>query len=116
MSWTNACPLTRRHETPAAGVRPAAPQLLILDEPTAGLASKERLRLRTMLAEMAADRIILVGTHVVSDVKTVDTEVILLRAGKIVDAALVRDLIDNMAPGQGLEDVYLAIFAERNGK
>ena len=92
------------------------PKLLILDEPTAGLDPKERVRLRTLLAEMATDRIILVATHVVSDVETVATEVILLCAGKIVDAAPVPDLIDKYAPGQGLEDVYLAVFGEGDGK
>ena len=92
------------------------PEILLLDEPTAGLDPKERVRLRTLLAEMATDRIILVATHVVSDVETVATEVILLCAGKIVDAAPVPDLIDKYAPGQGLEDVYLAVFGEGDGK
>ena len=92
------------------------PKLLILDEPTAGLDPKERVRLRTLLAQMAADRVILVATHVVSDVETVATEVILLRAGQIVDAAPVADLIAKYAPGQGLEDVYLAVFGEGDGK
>ena len=45
------------------------PKLLILDEPTAGLDPKERVRLRELLADMAKDRIILVATHVVSDVE-----------------------------------------------
>ena len=58
------------------------PKLLILDEPTAGLDPRERVRLRTLLADMAQDRIILVATHVVSDVESVATKVILLRAGK----------------------------------
>lgn len=92
------------------------PKLLILDEPTAGLDPKERVRLRELLAQMAVDRIILVATHVVSDVETVATEVILLRAGKIVDAAPVPELIDKYAPGQRLEDVYLAVFGEGDGK
>ena len=92
------------------------PKLLILDEPTAGLDPKERVRLRELLAEMAADRIILVATHVVSDVETVASEVILLRAGKIVDAAPVPELIKKYAPGQGLEEVYLAVFGEGDGK
>ena len=92
------------------------PKLLILDEPTAGLDPKERVRLRELLATMAQDRIILVATHVVSDVETVATEVILLRAGKIVDAAPVQELIEKYAPGQGLEEVYLAVFGEGDGK
>lgn len=92
------------------------PKLLILDEPTAGLDPKERVRLRELLAAMAADRIILVATHVVSDVETVATKVILLRAGQIVDAAPVPDLIEKHAPGKGLEDVYLQVFGEGDGK
>ena len=92
------------------------PKLLILDEPTAGLDPKERVRLRTLLAGMAQNRIILVATHVVSDVETVATKVILLRAGKIVDAAPVPELIEKYAPGQGLEDVYLNVFGEGDGK
>ena len=92
------------------------PKLLILDEPTAGLDPRERVRLRTLLADMAQDRIILVATHVVSDVESVATKVILLRAGKIVDAAPVPDLIEKHAPGGGLEDVYLNVFGEGDGK
>ena len=92
------------------------PQVLILDEPTAGLDPKERVRLRELLAGMAQDRIILVATHVVSDVESVATKVILLRAGKIVDAAPVPDLIEKHAPGGGLEDVYLNVFGEGDGK
>lgn len=92
------------------------PKLLILDEPTAGLDPKERVRLRELLAAMAADRIILVATHVVSDVESVAAKVILLRAGQIVDAAPVPELIEKCAPGRGLEDVYLHVFGEGDGK
>lgn len=92
------------------------PKLLILDEPTAGLDPRERVRLRTLLAEMAADRIILVATHVVSDVESVASKVILLRAGQIVDAAPVPELVEQYAPGGGLEDVYLSVFGEGDGR
>jgi len=92
------------------------PCVLLADEPTAGLDPRERVRLRTLLADMAQDRIILVATHVVSDVESVATKVILLRAGKIVDAAPVPELIEKYAPGQGLEDVYLNVFGEGDGK
>lgn len=63
------------------------PQLLIFDEPTAGLDPKERVRLRELLAALARDRIVLVATHVVSDVENVADAIILLKAGKIVDQA-----------------------------
>ena len=92
------------------------PKLLILDEPTAGLDPKERVRLRQLLAGMAADRIILVATHVVSDVESVAAQVILLRDGQVVDMAPVPGLIEHYAPGKGLEDVYLAVFGEEDGR
>lgn len=92
------------------------PKLLILDEPTAGLDPKERVRLRNLLAELAKDRIILVATHVVSDVETVATEILLQKNGKLVDQAPVAKLIETYAPGQNLEAVYLAVFGEEDGK
>ena len=92
------------------------PKLLILDEPTAGLDPKERVRLRSLLAELARDRIILVATHVVSDVETVATEILLLKNGKLVDQAPVSELIAAHAPGQNLEAVYLSVFGEEDGK
>ena len=92
------------------------PRLLILDEPTAGLDPRERVRLRTLLAQMAEDRVILVATHVVSDVESVAHKVILLRAGRVVDAAPVPELVERYAPGGGLEDVYLSVFGEGDGR
>ena len=99
-----------------AGALLGRPPILILDEPTAGLDPKERVRLRELLAEMAKDRIILVATHVVSDVETVATEILLLKNGKLVDQAPVKILIEAHAPGQNLEAVYLAVFGEEDGK
>ena len=74
------------------------------------------MRLRQLLAGMAADRIILVATHVVSDVESVAAQVILLRDGQVVNMAPVPELIERYAPGKGLEDVYLAVFGEEDGR
>lgn len=91
------------------------PQLLILDEPTAGLDPKERVRLRQLLARLARDRIILVATHVVSDVETVAKEILLLKDGRLVAQAPVAALVEQYAPGGCLEDVYLHVFGEGGG-
>lgn len=90
------------------------PQLLILDEPTAGLDPRERVRLRALLKELSRTRIVLVATHVVSDVESVADEILLLRAGQLVDKGTPGCLQDKYAPGGTLEDVYLHIFSEEN--
>lgn len=87
------------------------PKLVILDEPTAGLDPKERVRIRERIAELSKNKIILVSTHVVSDIESIAKKIILIKTGKIIDYANVRSLCDkyNVA---NLEDVYMKIFGE----
>ena len=58
------------------------PQVLILDEPTAGLDPEERIRIRNDIAELARNRIVLLATHVVSDIACIAKQVLLLRKGR----------------------------------
>lgn len=60
------------------------PQVLILDEPTAGLDPEERIRIRNDIAELARDRIVLLATHVVSDIACIAKRVLLIRGGKLI--------------------------------
>lgn len=59
------------------------PKILILDEPTAGLDPKERVRLRNVLSELSKDKIVILSTHIVSDVESVANKIIFLKDGKI---------------------------------
>lgn len=59
------------------------PKILILDEPTAGLDPKERVRFRNILSELSKDKIIILSTHIVSDVESVANKIILLKEGEI---------------------------------
>ena len=58
--------------------------VLILDEPTAGLDPKERIRIRNFISEIAGDKIVLISTHVVSDIEFIAKEIILLNKGQLV--------------------------------
>lgn len=59
------------------------PRILILDEPTAGLDPKERVRFRNMIRELSGDRIILFSTHIVSDIETIADKIVMLRNHKL---------------------------------
>jgi ABC-2 type transport system ATP-binding protein len=63
------------------------PQLLIVDEPTAGLDPEERMRFRNLLSELAGERILILSTHIVSDVEVVATDIALIAAGSFVQHA-----------------------------
>ena len=60
------------------------PELLILDEPTAGLDPKERVRFRSMLHSLAGDRIVILSTHIVSDIETIADKILLLKDHKLL--------------------------------
>jgi ABC-2 type transport system ATP-binding protein len=60
------------------------PQLLIVDEPTAGLDPEERVRFRNLLSDLSGERIVILSTHIVSDVEAVATQIALIRQGRLL--------------------------------
>lgn len=88
------------------------PKLIILDEPTAGLDPKERVRIREKIQAISGNKIILVSTHVVSDIESIATEILLLKSGSIVDHGSVQTLCKRYNNAADLEEVYLHIFGE----
>ena len=88
------------------------PQLLILDEPTAGLDPKERVRVRELVKELSADCIVLFATHVVSDIEKVADRAVFLKKGKVALNGPVEALVAAIEGAGGLEDVYMQVFGE----
>ena len=69
------------------------PQLLIVDEPTAGLDPEERVRFRNLLSELSGERIVILSTHIVSDVEATATDIALISKGTLVAHAAPEELL-----------------------
>lgn len=72
------------------------PEILILDEPTSGLDPGERIKLRNILSEFARDRLVLISTHIVSDIEYIATQNAVMKNGKIVEAGTTDELVKLM--------------------
>ncbi|MBQ9701078.1 MAG: ATP-binding cassette domain-containing protein, partial [Lachnospiraceae bacterium] len=85
------------------------PDIVILDEPTAGLDPMQRVSVRNLIKDIAADKIILVSTHVVSDIEPIAKEILVMRQGKIIAD---KDMEDESEDGQGIEEMYMRLFGQ----
>lgn len=80
------------------------PHILVLDEPTAGLDPKERVRFRNLVEELKKDSIVILSTHIVSDVEHIADRVIMMKDGQFVYDGALDDI------GMDLEEFYLSKF------
>lgn len=72
------------------------PEILILDEPTSGLDPGERVRFRNLLSEFAHDRIVVISTHIVSDVEYIATQNAVMKNGKIIQTGTTEELVKHV--------------------
>lgn len=75
------------------------PKILILDEPTAGLDPNERIRFRNLISELSEDRLVLLSTHIVSDVEYIANEIWLMKDGRLLHQGTADELIQSMTEG-----------------
>ena len=85
------------------------PDLVIVDEPTAGLDPEERVRFRNVLSELGARRLVILSTHIVSDLESIATEIAVLKGGSLVALDTPEGLMRAVG-ATSVEDAYLAIM------
>lgn len=88
------------------------PKLIILDEPTAGLDPKERVRIREKIHELSDGKVIIVATHVVSDIQSIAKEIVILKAGQVIARDTVPALCEQYGGCDDLETVYMKLFGD----
>ncbi|MDY5912183.1 MAG: ATP-binding cassette domain-containing protein [Inconstantimicrobium porci] len=72
------------------------PKILILDEPTAGLDPNERIRFKNMIARLSKDKIVILSTHIVSDVEFLANEIVIMKQGSLVEKNTTSGITDKM--------------------
>ena len=80
------------------------PEILILDEPTAGLDPKERIRFSNIISDMGKDKIVLLSTHIVSDIEAIANELVVMKKGEVLETGNVDNLVQTVK-GQVWETV-----------
>jgi ABC-type multidrug transport system ATPase subunit len=73
------------------------PKIIILDEPTAGLDPQERTRFRNLLSEISKDKIIILSTHIISDIESIAKETIMIKEGEIIMKGSHREILSDMS-------------------
>ena len=72
------------------------PKILILDEPTAGLDPNERIRFRNLISELSEERLVLLSTHIVSDIEYIANEILMMKDGAILNKGTLDEIISTM--------------------
>lgn len=84
------------------------PEILILDEPTAGLDPKERVRFRNLIKELGKNSIVIISTHIVSDIECIADRILMMKNGQVIYDGRMEDI------GMDLESFYMKEFSNES--
>ncbi len=88
------------------------PQIVIMDEPTVGLDPRERVNFRELVSSIAEDRIVIIATHIVSDLEKLASEIIFLNHGHIIESGTMEELLARYAETMeepSIEKIYMQL-------
>jgi ABC-2 type transport system ATP-binding protein len=87
------------------------PDLIIMDEPTAGLDPRQRIIIRNLTDRLGQDKIILISTHIISDIEIIADEILLIQEGELLTHGTVSELVKRVEQGEKtLENLYMQYY------
>lgn len=87
------------------------PALIIMDEPTAGLDPKQRVMIRRLTQQLAENKIIIISTHIVSDIESIAKEIIMIQSGELLTHGTVPELVQQVTDAEPtLENLYMQYY------
>lgn len=89
------------------------PEILIFDEPTAGLDPKQRVIIRRLLGSFSKEKIVIISTHIVSDIEDIAKEVIFINKGEIIAHGTIAKLLTESGKSN-LEELYMNYYGDEN--
>ena len=89
------------------------PDLIILDEPTAGLDPKQRVIIRNMVSALSESKIVIISTHIVSDIESIAKEILFIKEGHLIDSGTTPQLLEKVeGEKKTLENLYMQYYGE----
>jgi ABC-type multidrug transport system ATPase subunit len=87
------------------------PELIIMDEPTAGLDPKQRVIVRKLTEKLGKEKIVVVSTHIISDIESIADNIVMIKQGELIESGTVDTLIEKVqSPEKNLENLYMQYY------